>query len=285
MKQYIWPALFLITLASACSRTERGRAFAPNDEQGVVARVNGVAITADELDLWAGRGRHGEAVGQELKAKALESLVTRELMRQEAYKLGLDRHEPVAGKLAALRAQYLAAQREELGAAYNAHLNADGAAVSDAEAARYFDAHAAEMRSEYHLMQIAYAKDPAAIAEARRALDAGTPFETVAAKRFEGLPVEQRPWDLGYLRWSQLSPEWRDVVAKLRPGEASDVIKGAGERWWIVFLADKRVNEAVTAESERQVIVTMLQTERAAAGRADRLEALRKNADISYAKP
>lgn len=284
MKRCVLLAVLCASGLSACSRTESEHAFEPAPGE-IAARVNGVPIAKAELELWAGRGRHGGPAADEHKAKALESLINRELVRQEAYKLRLHEDEAVAAKLAALRAQYHAAQRDELAAAFNVHAQATSAGISDADAHAYFERNAEAMRTEYHIMQIAYSRDPAAIVEAKRLLDAGEPFEEVAARRFPNLPAGQRPWDLGYLRWSQLAPEWRDEVARLAPGATTGVLKGAGERWWIIHVAAKRVNEAITFESERQVIQTMLQNERQAVARTERLAALRKGAEVVYSKP
>lgn len=287
MKRCILLAVFSAASGlGACSRTEPEHAFEPARGE-VVARVNGVPITRSELELWAGRARaHAAAAdadaGADAEAKALESLVGRELVRQAAYNQRLHEQPGVASKLAALRAQYLAAQRDELAAAFNAHELASAPAVGEADVKAYFERNADVLRTEYHIMQIAYSRDPQAIAEAKRALDEGAAFEAVAARRFAGLPEGQRPWDLGFLRWGQLPPEWREVVAGLAPGRSSGVLKGAGERWWIIHLVEKRVNAGVTFESERQAITTLLQNERLERSRAERSAALRKNADVTY---
>ena len=71
------------------------------------------------------------------------------------------------------------------------------------------------------------------------------------------------PWDLGELAWYQLPPAWRGIVDRLEPGQVSDVIKGEGERYWVVKLVGKRVDPAVSFETERERIETVLRQRKA----------------------
>lgn len=268
-----------VTLA-ACARAGEPR-FEPDASAKGVAVVNGVVLTEADLEYWMGRNHHGPAPDEAARKQALEALIAKELVRQAAYKRGLDRETPVADKLLRLRAQHLASEREELAAAFYRAQEAD-AVPAEAEVRAYFDAHADELRTEVRLLQITAAKDPAGIADAKQALDGGAAFEDVARRRFPGLPPEQRPWDLGYVRWLQIPPELRATVGKLAPGATSEIIKGAGDRWWILKVVDKRVNDAITFDTERQAIASVLQGERLAKLRDERAAALRKDADVKY---
>ncbi len=95
---------------------------------------------------------------------------------------------------------------------------------------------------------------------------AGTPFEKVAAGRFAELPASVKPpWDLGEMAWIQIPPAWRGIVDRLEPGQVSDVIQGEGGGCWILKLRGKRVDPAVTFETEKDRIVESLRQQKAAA--------------------
>jgi peptidyl-prolyl cis-trans isomerase C len=257
----------------------------------VLATVNGAPITRLDVEQRlrkasaAGGGLHDAegARSASLAANALDVIVRDELLLQEAERLKLDEDPEYRVKLADLQAQLRAFQRKELSGLYQRRLQ-QAASVSDAEAAAWFERNAGSARTKFHVQQILYKGDAAAIERAKQELDAGAPFEEVAARRFPVVPKGARPWDLGPLSLSQFPPPWRGIVDRLEPGQVSGVIRGDGDRAWVVRLVGRSVDPAVTFQGERARIVERLRQERAEALVAGALEELKGKARIVYAK-
>lgn len=257
----------------------------------MLATVNGVPITRLDVEQRLQKAASanvkahdaGGDAGDSVTRNALNALVREELQLQEAARLRLDEDPEYRLRLADLEAQVRAFQRKELAAAYRRHL-AQRAAVSEEDARAWFDKNAAAVREKFHVQQILYKGDAAAIALAKADLDKGVPFETVAARRFPVVPKGTAPWDLGELGWQQLPPAWRGVVDRLQPGQVSGIIRGEGDRAWIVKLVSRSVDPAITFGTQRERIVEQLRQERTETLYASALEELKAKARVSYAK-
>jgi len=71
------------------------------------------------------------------------------------------------------------------------------------------------------------------------------------------------PWDLGYLRWSQIPPFWQESIDRLKPGQVSDIIKGPNERFWVIKLIDRSEDPDITFATEKENIVETLRRRKA----------------------
>jgi len=131
-------------------------------------------------------------------------------------------------------ALFRAARRRELADVLFRRSIVDKAKVGEDEAKTYFQANESRLKTELHILQLMTRDE----GQARKALDeikAGAPFEQVVAKQFDKLPENAgKPWDLGFLHWRQLPPAWRSIAYDLKPGASSDLIKGEGNRYWII---------------------------------------------------
>ena len=277
-------AAFILFLGAGCSGKTSSNAIAiPDAGPAAVAVVNGVPITEADVEIAMRRVQHSDSKSPETRKAVIENIVREELVRQAAVKNGYDNLPERREHSLKIFAAFMAAQRADMADAFFSKQLAVKAKVSDEVIRKYFEAHGEELRAEFHLYQIMLKKDEAAIQAMKQELDSGTPFEEVAAKRFPDLPKSaNRPWDLGYLRWSQLPAEWRGVVGKLQPGEVSDIIRGAGQRFWIVKLIAKRTNDKITPEGEKAIIEEILQREKLEELRTRSMDELRKSATITY---
>jgi parvulin-like peptidyl-prolyl isomerase len=257
------PLLVVVTIAALAGCGERRRP-ADAGASGVVATVNGVALTDRDLEHRARGAATAGAPGHEAAAaNVLETLVRDELVAQKAVELGLDRDEEYRRRLQDLEAQLHAFQRQQLAVLLRSHVR-ERAAVTEAEARAWFDRNADSVRARLHVLQILRKGDRAEIVRDREDVVAGTPFEEVAARRFPGLPASVRaPWDLGELHWSQLPPAWRGVVDRLEPGQVSEVVEGENDRFWVLKLAGKRIDPGITFETEKDRIVETLRQRKA----------------------
>ena len=116
-------------------------------------------------------------------------------------------------------------------------------------------------------------------------LEAGTPFEEVAAGQFPEAHRASRPWDLGFLRWAQLPEPWREVIPDLSAGQSSGIIAGPGGRFWIIHLVAERQDPTVDFESARPALENALRARAVDEARARIGRELRERATIEYVDP
>jgi parvulin-like peptidyl-prolyl isomerase len=246
--------------------------------------VNGVAITQADLDERTRRTPAAGAPGHDVAGNVLQTVVREELVAQKAAELGLDQEPGYRASLDALEAQVRAYRRQQLAEHWRTWVQ-NRATPTDAEARAWFDKNEALVRTRFHVLQILRKNEPAEIARDRADLKAGTPFAQVAARRYPEVPAgSATPWDVGEMGWAQLPAPWRGIVDRLEPGQSSDVIEGQGGRAWVIQLAGKRVDPAITFETEKDRIVQVLRQEKAAALYESALGELRDHARITYAK-
>jgi parvulin-like peptidyl-prolyl isomerase len=224
--------------------------------------VNGVPLTEADLEQRTRRTPTAGAPGHEFSANVLQTLVREELVAQRAVQLGLDREPGYRAQLEQMEAQVRAFKRQQLAVLYRTWVQGR-AAPTDADARAWFDRNADLVRTRFHVLQIMRRGELAELQRDREDLRAGTPFEQVAARRYPDLPASAKaPWDLGEMAWNQLPVAWRGVVDRLEPGQVSEVIHGEAGRSWIVKLASKRVDPAITFETEKDRIVDALRQEK-----------------------
>lgn len=280
------PLAAVLSLASVAALASCGRPVPPAAPGAgrAVATVNGASITEADLDQRTKRIPNAGAPGHDVSANVLQTLVREELIAQKAVELGLDREPGYREQLEQMEAQLRAFKRQQLAVLYRAWVQSH-ATPTEADARAWFDANADLVRTRLHVLQIMRRGEPAELQRDREELRAGAPFEKVAARRFPGLPASVKaPWDLGEMAWNQIPPAWRGVVDRLEPGQVSDVIQGEGGRAWIVMLQGKRVDPAITFETEKDRIVDALRQQKATELYEATLAEARAKARIVYAK-
>ncbi len=279
------PGPLLVVLATVVATASCAKREPKGGGAKLLATVNGAPITEVDLELLRSRSAQAAAgPAHELSANVLQTLVRDEVIYQKAVELGLDQDPAYRQRVDVVRAQLRALERQEMAGIFRNHVRGQ-AKVTEAEARDYFEKNAALIRTRYHVFQILQRGNYAEIARDHEDVKGGKSFEEVVARRFPGLPPGTRaPWDLGSLAWYQLPPAWRGVVDRLEPGQVSDVIKGPGERFWIVKLAGKTVEPGVAFEGEKERIVELLREEKANELYDRTLAELRAKAKIIYAK-
>jgi parvulin-like peptidyl-prolyl isomerase len=250
----------------------------------ILATVNGVAITDRDVEHRSKRGLMGGGPGHEATGNVLQTVIRDEIVYQKALQLGLDRDEEYQLKLGDLQAQVRAFQRQEMASRFRRHVQ-EQAEVTDADAREYFEKNANLIQTRFHVFQIFYRGKYPEILEDHRAVKSGTPFEEVAWRRFAGMPRSGTPpWDLGELFWFQLPPAWRGIVDRLEPGQVSDVITGESERYWVIKVAGKRNDPAITFDTEKERIRDAMRQSKADELHARTLEELKAKATVVYTK-
>jgi parvulin-like peptidyl-prolyl isomerase len=274
----------IISLFACGGKREANPAKSFDEQVKVLATVNGVPITEYDVRQGFQRVAHGETVNPQAIGNILQSIVQNELVYQKAVELGLDNNPGYQGRLHEAQAHMRAMQRQEMSFLYREHIK-NQAVVTDAEAQDYFQKNSSRIRTKYHLLQIYYKGNEARIVQDHKEIRSGKSFEKVAAKRFQGLPRNMNsPWDLGYMHWNQVPPAWQAALDRLEPGKVSDIIKGPGERFWVIKLVDKKVDPAITFAAEKEKIVEALKRQKAEALHESLLGEIKAKSKIVYAK-
>jgi len=278
-------AVVLTAALFSCGDKREANPNSDSDVQGrILATVNGVPITEYDVKQIMRRVPHGEKANPEPTQTVLETLVRNELIYQQSLELGLDKNPQYRAKLAEVEAQLRAFQRQEMSPLYREYVRSK-ATVTDSEAQEYFKKNSKHIQTKFHVWQIYYRGGEAEITKAYKDLKSGISFEKVAAKRFPNLPKGMKaPWDLGYLYWSQIPPFWQASIDRLEPGQVSDIIKGPGERFWVIKLVNKVVDPKITFAAEKEKIVEVLKNQKADALYDSMLSEMRKKSKITFSK-
>ncbi|MBI5609703.1 MAG: peptidylprolyl isomerase [Deltaproteobacteria bacterium] len=270
----------LMVLAAACSRSTpesspKAEAACPGcpvcaaDLPGpataasgdVLATVNGVAITTDDVRFsLRNRTRNNVPLTADQETAALEQIIQRELAAQQAVRKGMHADAAVVRDLAEIEVQRNSLRRERLADLYFRRQVLDPTRPTEAEVQELWEREQKQIRTEYHVLQL-FGRDEAQMTEAQAALKRGEAVGAVYLKLTKAPALgEARPWDLGFLKFHQMPPQWREVLPRLKPGETSDLIRGPNHRFWLVQLVDVRVNEALQLSDIRATLEEDLAT-------------------------
>ena len=245
----------------------------------VLAWVIGQPLTQADLDHVTPTGM---VLSPAQRKNLLEVLIGKELEAQRARALGLDHNAAFQAKMRPLQARVDATARDELGKLLYREQVERQVQVSEEDVGRYLAQHEDEIRTERHLLQI-LRRDAAGIEEARQRLARGESFDAVAAAGIRSPPGGgARPWDLGFLGWSQVPEAWTEALATLEPGGISGVIEGPGSRYWIIQLVQVRRDETTSLAEYRPLVETAIRRERVEARQAELQAELRHGDRIEF---
>jgi peptidyl-prolyl cis-trans isomerase C len=188
----------------------------------VLAIVNGRPITQRELDVrWAelpeARQAHYQRDGG--KKKFLDDLITRELLLQEARRLGLDRTPEVREKTQRFQEQLAldALMRE---------LARTRVQITPEELDAYYQAHAATLLATTQVRAAQIIVPTAAQAfEVKKQLEEGADFAKLAQKVSIDQATKFRGGDLGPYRTGMVPPAIETAILTQPPGAVSEPIK------------------------------------------------------------
>jgi peptidyl-prolyl cis-trans isomerase C len=246
-------------------------------DQGVVARVDGTAITdADVAMAVKDFAPELKEIAPEQKKAVIERLIDTQLIARAAEAEKLNETEEYKRALTylqnkALTEAYLAKQTEK--------------EISDAEVKKVYDETVKtvkpdeEVRARHILFR---AEDEAGFAEAeKKAKDAakkaqdGADFEALAKELSEDPGSKENGGDLGYFTKDQMVPEFAETAFKQDKGKVSDPVK-TQFGWHVIKTEDKRTQPVPTVDQVRPQIVIYLQRK----AQADAIKALRDKAKI-----
>ena len=221
----------------------------PPPEEGVVALVNGRQITQTEFEArWgelaeATKARYEKEGG---KRRFLDELITRELLMQEARKLGLDQNDAIRDRAQRYKEQLIL--DELLKDRIKAKIE-----LSSEELNAFYEQHAQELLtplkvrvSQMLLPNISAAKD------LERQINQGGHFAQFAQRYSIDEKSKAKGGDLGPYRKDLVVAEVDEVIQTLKPGFVSAPIKtDAGYYLVMVSSLDTEIIQADVAVRER----------------------------------
>jgi hypothetical protein len=276
--------VWMASLASCGEKPEANQKTAVDDQVKVLATVNGAPISEFDMKQRLKRVVMGGDGNHEISQNVLQTLVRDELIYQKSIQLGLDKKQEYRQKLMDVESQLRAFQRQEMSTLYRRYVQ-EKAEVTDSEAQAYFEKNAKNIQTKFHVLQIFYKGKYPEIVKDHQDLKSGMPFEKVASRRFANLPKNiKAPWDLGEMSWNQMPQSWQGIVDRLEPGQVTDIIKGENDRFWVIKLANKRVDPQITFTTEKERLVEILRQQKADALYNSMLAEMKEKAKIVYPK-
>jgi len=221
----------------------------PPPEEGVLALVNGRQVTQTEFDIrWgelaeATRARYEKEGGKRL---FLDELITRELLMQEARKLGLDQNDAIRDRTQRYREQLIL--DELLKDRIKAKVE-----LSQEELDAYYEKHAHELLTplkvrvwQMLLPNVSAAKD------LEHQINEGGDFAKFAQRYSIDGKTKAKGGDLGPYHNGLVVPEVDAVVHTLKPDMVSAPIKTDAGYYLVKITAlDKEIIQADVAVRER----------------------------------
>jgi peptidyl-prolyl cis-trans isomerase C len=194
----------------------------PQQEDPVVAMINGRAITQPEFDArWgdlspATRARYEKEGG---KRRFLDELIMRELLIQEARKQGLDQSDEIREKTQRYKEQLIL--DEVLKDRIKTRVD-----VSQEETDAYLLKHADQLLANPKVqVSIMLLPNVYAAKDLKRQVESGGSFAKFAARYSTDEKSRVKGGDLGPYRKGLVEPDLDQVVQSLRPGVISEPVK------------------------------------------------------------
>lgn len=256
-----------------------GCAQASSDESPVLAVVNGKPITQSEFDVrWAELPESRQARYQREggKKKFLDDMISRELLLQEARRMGLDQTTEVRAR--AQRFQEQLALDELMREMAKSH-----GEVTQEELEDYFMAHSSAVLATEQI-RAAQIIVPTAVQalEVKKQLDEGADFAKLAQKVSTDQGTKYRGGDLGPYRKGAAPPEIEAAILTQNSGTVSEPIKvEAG--FALIKVTSRDPLDARSAHVARERLKQELYAEKRRRQFEEFLEALRHKASIRMA--
>lgn len=194
----------------------------PQQEEPVVAMINGRAITQPEFDVrWndlspATRARYEKEGG---KRRFLDELIMRELLIQEARKQGLDQSDEIREKTQRYKEQLIL--DEVLKDRIKTRVD-----VSQDEMDAYLLKHADQLLANPKVqVSVMLLPNIYAAKDLKRQVESGGNFAKFAARYSTDEKSRSKGGDLGPYRKGLVEPELDQIVQSLRPGVISEPVK------------------------------------------------------------
>jgi parvulin-like peptidyl-prolyl isomerase len=268
-------ALFLTLLVFFACKAKDG---AHVKKEGLLADVNGVAITEDDLNLRL-PGDHTASITPQMRDQALQDLIDEELLYQKGLKLGMDKDAKYRNALKVMEARMKMFKRSEMARMMKGSKIASAVNVTNEDVKKYFTEHEAMISIDVHLLGIRF-PDEGEAGKAHERMKSDS-FEAIVREKFAHAPKgKTAPWDMGFLHWNQIPVEWVDAVYALKKGEISGVLNSQRNGIYIVKLVDRRKNPDAALERASASIMNRLVDVRGREAYSHYIDELKREARI-----
>jgi len=252
---------------------------AASDESPVLAVVNGKPITQSEFDVrWAElpESRQGRYQREGGKKKFLEDMIARELLLQEARRLGLDQTMAVREKAQRFQEQLALDELVREMARTNVQ-------VTQNELEDYYMAHSSAVLATEHIRAAQIIVPTAMQAlDVKKQLEAGADFAKLAQKVSTDQATKYRGGDLGPYRKGASPQEIEAAILTLNPGAVSEPIRVAAG-FALVKVTSRDPLDARSAHVARERLQQELYAEKRRKQFEEFLSSLRSKAVIRMA--
>ena len=259
----------------------------------VVARVNGVAISALQLEVAISRqisattfhGNVPDEKRNEFQEQALQGLIIFELQYQDALLRGFKPDKKIVKKRIEAIKNRFNSEKEYKKALSEAGRTEDdirtgvekyvvvedaikktvidAARWDDADLKAYYDSNGDKFKQpesvKLRIISIAAEKKAA---EALALIRSGEAFGTVAAKMSED-NFRTRGGDIGYIHRGRIYPELEAAAFNIGTGEVSGLIRAEG-MWFILKIEEKKPEQQLTFEESKEKLKKELEAKRSA---------------------
>jgi len=270
---------FILVPASMGCTTKKDSGEFPKKEGKVVAKVNGIALTEEDLTFRL-PAAHGGRMASGNQPKALDDLINEELIYQQGLKIGLDKDPGYQARIARIERQLAHAKRAEMmRRVYNTQVAAK-IEVSHQDAKKYYDEKINQITTDLHLGVLSFSNKEGA-EEALKKVRGGSPFESIARSVMGSqVAAGREPWDLGFLSWDQIPVDFVDAVYQLKPGEVSEVVSSKRTGYQVFKLFGVRKNPKADFAVVSGVIMNRLRDKRVLEAYEQYVADLRQEAKI-----
>ncbi|HBS26086.1 MAG TPA: peptidylprolyl isomerase [Gammaproteobacteria bacterium] len=227
-------ATLLLALTTGTSFAEKAA------ENQLLATVNGVKVTADDLNMYMNT-QPAEARPRSMNA-AVEAVINREILRQEAIKQKLDKDDDFKKQLEAQKANILvntllAAQVEK-------------ADVSDAALKKEYDEQLANTDLNEYKARHILVKEEAEAKEIISQLKKDADFQKLAKEKSTG-PSGKDGGDLGWFAAATMVPEFGTALKTLKKGKFTEAPVKTQFGWHVILLEDQRKRDVPDFEKSK----------------------------------
>ena len=206
-------------------------------DEYVIMKVNGQDVSSAEAKrFWEGLFPPGQApafesVKPDVRDKVLRGMMAEKLLLAEATKQGVDKSEAVQRQLEDIRKKLVVRTFLDMKTADS---------ITEADLKKEYEVSIAGMKDEREVRarHILVATEAEAKA-AKKKIDDGKSFETVAAEMSKDAGSAKQGGDLGYFTKDKMVKEFADAAFALKKGEVSGPVKSPFG-WHIIKVEDSR---------------------------------------------
>jgi peptidyl-prolyl cis-trans isomerase C len=245
------------------------------DENEIVAKVGNMQLTKDVMK----QRMSSEGFRPDQKNEFIERWIDRELLYQEAKRLGLGDTEDVRQELEQVKKEYLISKL--MGRVFVKEI-----IISEDEIASYYEDNKDLFKIDEDEVRVFHilAKSKSDADLALKEIHAGKSFETVARERSIGL-FKEKGGDIGYIRKSDVIPEIARLAFYLPIGKVSKVFKST-YGYHIIKVLKKKVKGSIKELPEvRDDILQRIHVDKERSVYYDQLFRLRNKADVFISVP